>query len=275
MESELFGVERGAYTGASASRPGRFERAQGGTLFLDEIGSLSYAAQSKLLRALQECEIERVGDRVTRKVDVRIVAATNVDLEHAMREGRFREDLYFRLNVFPIVIPPLRERPEDIPLLLDHFLTRFSRLHERRITGVSERAVEALLLYDYPGNVRELEHMIERAVIMADDDTAIDLSHFASFGSQLSRRFASPGADGAVRIHAGTPDAAVAGLLDQGVDLQTLETKLLTEAVARAGGNLARAARLLGISRPQLAYRLKKRGVTDENADPALSETRP
>ncbi|MGK2942174.1 MAG: sigma 54-interacting transcriptional regulator [Immundisolibacter sp.] len=275
MESELFGVERGAYTGAAESRPGRFERAQGGTLFLDEIGALSYAAQSKLLRALQEGEIERVGDRTTRKVDVRIVAATNVDLERAMRDGRFREDLYFRLNVFPIVIPPLRERPEDIPLLLDYFLTRFSRLHQRRITGVSERAVEALLLYDYPGNVRELEHMVERAVIMADDDTAIDLSHFASFGSQLSRRFAGPGVDGAVQIRAGVSDAAVAGLLDQGLDLQTLETKLLIEAVGRAGGNLARAARLLGISRPQLAYRLKKRGIADKNADPVLPETRP
>jgi transcriptional regulator with PAS, ATPase and Fis domain len=266
IEGELFGVERGAYTGATESRPGRFERAQGGTLFLDEIGTLSYAAQSKLLRVLQEGEIERVGDRVTRKVDVRIVAATNVDLERAMRDGRFREDLYFRLNVFPIVIPPLRERPEDIPLLLDYFLTRFSRLHQRRVTGVSERAVEALLLYDYPGNVRELEHMVERAVIMADDDTAIDLSHFASFGSQLSRHFADPGMDGAVQIRTGLADVTAAGLLDQGLDLHTLETKLLHEAMGRARGNLAGAARLLGISRPQLAYRLKKRAATDQKA---------
>lgn len=262
IESELFGVVKGAYTGATESRPGRFERAEGGTLFLDEIGSLSYAAQSKLLRALQEGEIERVGDRSTHKMDVRIVAATNVDLECAMRDGHFREDLYFRLNVFPIVIPPLRERPEDIPLLLDYFLTRFSRLHQRRITGVSERAVEALLLYDYPGNVRELEHMVERAVILADDDTAIDLSHFASFGSQLSRRFASPGVDGAVRIRAGVADASAAGLLDEGFDLHTLETRLLQEAMRRAKGNLAGAARLLGISRSQLAYRLKKMGST-------------
>lgn len=262
VEGELFGVERGAYTGATASRPGRFERAQGGTLFLDEIGSLSYAAQSKLLRALQEGEIERVGDRVTRKVDVRIVAATNVDLEQAMRDGRFREDLYFRLNVFPVVIPPLRDRREDIPLLLDYFLARFSHQHQRRITGISERAVEALLLYDYPGNVRELEHMVERAVIMAEDDTAIDLSHFASFGSQLSRRFVRPSNDETVQVRVqAAPEAAVAGLLDQGFDLQTVETKLLNEAVQRAGGNLAHAARLLGISRPQLAYRLKKQGT--------------
>ena len=175
--------------------------------------------------------------------------------------------MYFRLNVFPIVIPPLRERPEDIPLLLDYFLTRFSRLHQRRITGVSERAVEALLLYNYPGNVRELEHMVERAVIMADDDTAIDLSHFASFGSQLSRRFAGPGVDGAMQIRAGVSDAAVTGLLDRGLDLHTLETKLLQEAMARARGNLAGAARLLGISRPQLAYRLKKRGVADKKGE--------
>lgn len=269
IEGELFGVERGAYTGATASRPGRFERAQGGTLFLDEIGSLSYAAQSKLLRALQEGEIERVGDRVTRKVDVRIVAATNVDLERAMRDGRFREDLYFRLNVFPIVIPPLRDRREDIPLLLDYFLARFSHLHQRRITGISERAVEALLLYDYPGNVRELEHMVERAVIMADEDTAIDLSHFASFGSQLSRRFVGPGKEetAQVRVQA-APQSAVADLLDRGFDLHTVETQLLNEAVQRAGGNLAHAARLLGISRPQLAYRLKKQGAAARKAIP-------
>jgi DNA-binding NtrC family response regulator len=275
MESELFGVERGAFTGANASRPGRFERAQGGTLFLDEIGSLSYAAQSKLLRALQEGEIERVGDRSTRSVDVRIVAASNVDLERAMRDGQFREDLYFRLNVFPIVIPPLRDRPEDIPLLLDYFLTRYSQLHGRRITGVTERAVEALLHYDYPGNVRELEHMVERAVIMGDDDHAIDLFHFASFGSQLSRRFAGPQIDAAAQGPAGVPDDAIAGLLNQGLDFQSLETRLLTEAVARAGGNLARAARLLGISRPQLAYRLKKRGIADRSAAPVRPATRP
>lgn len=270
MEGELFGVERGAYTGATASRAGRFERAEGGTLFLDEIGALSYAAQSKLLRALQESEVERVGDRATRKVDVRIVAATNADLERAMHEGQFRQDLYFRLNVFPIVIPPLRERLEDIPPLMDYFLARYSRLHERRITGFTERAVEALQFYDYPGNVRELEHMVERAVIMADDGTAIDLSHFATFGSQLSRSLTGTGTDHAVRTRDATPEAVVAGPIDRSLNFGTMETALLREAMTRAGGNLTRAAKLLGLSRSQLAYRLKKRRVAREEGSGTL-----
>lgn len=263
IESELFGVERGAFTGATESRPGRFERADGGTLFLDEIGALPYSAQSKLLRALQEGEIERVGDRSSRKVDVRVVAATNSDLDEATRRGEFREDLFFRLNVFPIYIPPLRDRPEDIPLLLEYFLNRFSHAHNRRVTGISQRAVEALLLYDYPGNVRELEHMVERAVIMANEEDAVDLSHFASFGQQLNRRFGGPDGDGAVKIRSADSNIAAASLLDQGVDLNNLETELLREAVSRANGNIAHAARLLGISRPQLAYRLKKHRLND------------
>jgi two-component system, NtrC family, response regulator HydG len=263
MEGELFGVERGAYTGASASRPGRFERADGGTLFLDEVGSLSLAAQGKLLRALQEGEIERVGDRATRRVDVRVIAATNVDLEQAMRSGQFREDLYFRLNVFPIVIPPLRERPEDIPLLLSHFLARYCALHGKRITGVTERAAQALLAYDYPGNVRELEHMIERAVILAEDGGALDLAHFASFGARLSRRFATPsrsagalsGPTGSAALQA----SELAALLERGAHLAEVETALLHAAVERAGGNLAHAARSLGLTRAQFAYRLRRR----------------
>ncbi len=269
MEGELFGVERGAYTGATQSRPGRFERAEGGTLFLDEVGTLSFSAQAKLLRVLQEGEVERVGDRATRRVDVRVVAATNADLEQATLDGRFRQDLYFRLNVFPILIPPLRERPEDIPLLLHYFLMRYSRQHQRHITGVSERTMEALLSYDFPGNVRELEHMIERAVIMSDDGAALDLSHFASFGSRLSRRFRGPDNEGVKeKIDPSAAPSTAADLIGRDLNLHRAETGLLTEAVALAGGNLAYAARLLGISRPQLAYRLKKRKVGDSHVSP-------
>ncbi|MFY8063058.1 MAG: sigma 54-interacting transcriptional regulator, partial [Usitatibacteraceae bacterium] len=156
MESELFGVEKGAFTGATASRPGRFERADGGTLFLDEIGTLSFTAQGKLLRAIQQGEIERVGDSKTRKVDVRLIAATNVNLREEVKAGRFREDLFFRLNVFPIKVPPLRQRRDDIPLMMNWFLQRFSKKHRKSITGFRERAVDALVNYDWPGNVREL-----------------------------------------------------------------------------------------------------------------------
>ena len=191
LESELFGVERGAYTGAVQSRPGRFERADGGTLFLDEIGTLSASAQVKLLRALQEGEIERLGDTHTRRVDVRVMAATNVDLRNEVRAGRFREDLFFRLNVFPIRITPLRERREDVPLLMTHFLAKFNRLHGRRLTGFTQRAVDAMLSYDWPGNVREVENVIERGVILAAESGAIDAPHLFTSGEKLSdRRFA-------------------------------------------------------------------------------------
>jgi two-component system, NtrC family, response regulator HydG len=155
IEAELFGVERGAYTGATNSRAGRFERASGGTLFLDEIGALSLVAQGKLLRAIQEGEIERVGGSNAKSVDVRIVAATNVDLRADVKARRFREDLFFRLNVFPIDLPPLRERRDDIPLLMEHLLALYSSRHKRRFTGFTRRAVEALLNYDYAGNVRD------------------------------------------------------------------------------------------------------------------------
>jgi transcriptional regulator with AAA-type ATPase domain len=163
IESELFGVERGAFTGASQSRPGRFERAHGGTLFLDEIGTLSLVSQGKLLRALQEGEIERVGGTKTLLVDVRVVAATNVDLQAEVKAGRFREDLFYRLNVFPIHLPPLRERRDDIPLLMNHFLRREALRHGRAAGGFTQRAVRAMLHYPFPGNIRELQNLIERA----------------------------------------------------------------------------------------------------------------
>ena len=181
IESDLFGVEKGAFTGASNSREGRFERANGGTLLLDEIGSLSLAAQGKLLRVLQEGEIERIGDTRTRRVDVRSIAATNENLEAAVSRGAFREDLFYRLNVFPITIPPLRERRDDIPFLADYFLERYSHLHDRWVAGFSEQAIDALLTYHWPGNVREFENCIERAVILASEGGVLELAHLPPF----------------------------------------------------------------------------------------------
>lgn len=273
VEAELFGVVKGAYTGASESRPGRFERAHGGTLFLDEIGTLTLSAQAKLLRALQEGEIERVGDSQTRKVDVRLLAATNVDLKEAVAQGTFREDLYFRLTTFPVRIPPLRERRDDIPLLMRHFLHRFSRRHGKHVNGFAPQAVEALLSYAYPGNIRELENMIERGVLLANDGEPIGVSHLftADQGINPNTTF---GLD-AHGLLAGQPNAASASpppadelrerlapllQMHQG-PLDAVEWALIDLALEQAGGNLAQAARQLGISRRQLAYRLEKRAA--------------
>jgi two-component system, NtrC family, response regulator HydG len=263
-EAELFGVEKGAYTGAIASRPGRFERASGGTLFLDEIGSLSLAAQGKLLRALQIGEIERVGDVQTRRVDVRVVAATNEDLEEQVAVGTFRADLYYRLNVFPIVLPPLRERRDDVPLLVRHFLTRFTTLYEKNVPGLTERAIAALLDYDYPGNVRELEHMIERAVILANEDAPLDVALL--FNASQTRMASSYGLgdDGTLRpredpCEPRSPLESIAtDAISNRVSLKHLDRTIMEKAVALANGNLALAARSIGLTRPQLAYRLKK-----------------
>lgn len=273
VEAELFGVVKGAYTGASESRPGRFERAHGGTLFLDEIGTLTLSAQAKLLRALQEGEIERVGDSQTRKVDVRLLAATNVDLKEAVAQGTFREDLYFRLTTFPVRIPPLRERRDDIPLLMRHFLHRFSRRHGKHVNGFAPQAVEALLSYAYPGNIRELENMIERGVLLANDGEPIGVSHLFTADQGIN-----PSATFSLDAHgllAGQPNAAgasphpadelrerLAPLLQmhQG-PLDAVEWTLIDLALEQANGNLAQAARQLGISRRQLAYRLEKRAA--------------
>jgi len=261
-ESELFGVEKGGYTGANASRPGRFERAHGGTLFLDEIGTLSFTAQGKLLRALQEGEIERVGDTRTRKVDVRVVAATNVNLRDAVKAGTFRDDLYFRLNVFPIRVPPLRDRRDDIPLLMNWILQRACKKHGKTITGFRERAVDALINYRWPGNVREMENLIERAVILADEDGAVDIAHVFTAGEELDATTFTLQRNGAL-CHAGdlscedeaTPPGGLPALAET-------EARMLRLALAEANGNLSLAARLLSISRPTLAYRLRKHKIT-------------
>jgi len=284
IESELFGVERGAFTGASESRPGRFERADRGTLFLDEIGSLSLTAQSKLLRVLQESEVERVGGVRVIKVDVRLVAASNVDLREAVQAGRFREDLFFRLNVFPIRLPPLRERRDDIPLLAHFFLKRYCREHGRHITGLTMRAMKSLLTYHFPGNIRELQNLIERGVISADEDGAIDTRHL--FHSELPgheplysitetgilARTSSTDADEFGTAAPSRKSSAetvqtestalfeqfTAMLGDSGLGIDGLEQRLIAEAVQRAQGNLSAAARSLKLTRAQLAYRLKR-----------------
>jgi two-component system, NtrC family, response regulator HydG len=269
IESELFGVERGAFTGASQSRPGRFERADGGTLFLDEIGTLSLVSQGKLLRALQEGEVERVGGTRVLRVDVRVVAATNVDLQAEVRAGRFREDLYYRLNVYPIHLPPLRERRDDVPLLMNHFLRREAERHGRRPTGFTPRAVRAMLHYAFPGNIRELQNLIERGVISAEDGAAIDVAHMFRREQLSDEALLAIGAGGtlsAPKDGAGEPRRLLellSGALNgsaggDSLSLDELERRLLKEAEQAEHGNLAAAARRLGLTRAQFAYRLEK-----------------
>jgi DNA-binding NtrC family response regulator len=251
IETELFGVAKGAYTGASSSRAGRFERAEGGTLFLDEVTSLSLAAQGKLLRALQEREIERVGDSKTRRVDVRVMAACNEDLRQAVDAGRFREDLYFRLTTFPVPIPPLRERRDDIPLLMAYLLRRFCAVHGKSVPGFTARAVEALFAYDFPGNIRELENLIERAVLLAGDGEAIDLP-------QLALRGGPPRQPAFALDTLREQAAALLAAPASGPRFDAIEHAVLEQAVTNADGNLAAAARQLGLTRRQVQLRLQK-----------------
>jgi two-component system NtrC family response regulator len=241
LESELFGHERGAFTGADRERRGRFELADGGTLFLDEIGDLPKGTQVKLLRVLQEQSFERLGGSRTIKVDVRVVAATHRDLEAMVRAGEFREDLFYRLNVVSIELPPLRERREDIPMLVDHFLRRFARESGQQPRAVSREAMDRLLKYAYPGNVRELENIVQRAVVLARGEVigAADLPlHLAELKSE---------------------DVPASGSLV--ARLAAFERALLVQALADAGGVQTRAARALGIGERHLRYRLKKHGL--------------
>ncbi|PSJ46421.1 sigma-54-dependent Fis family transcriptional regulator [Zobellella endophytica] len=262
IEAELFGVEKGAYTGATQSREGKFERADGGTIFLDEVVELSSRAQASLLRVLQEGELERVGDVRTRRIDVRVVTATNEDLQQAVREGRFRADLFYRLNIFPVHIPPLRERKEDIPLLVQHFLNRYQAMYNKRILGVTDKAREALLAYEWPGNIRELENLIERGIILTDNNNEIEVcSFFPAFkdnGSAVGR----VRLDGSLRETAAEaddePDDWCTRLLTEDFSLENLEQSLIRHALNTAEGNVSRAARILGLTRPALAYRMKK-----------------
>ena len=259
VESELFGVEKGAYTGALVSRPGRFERADGGTLFLDEIADLPLSAQGKLLRVLQDGELERLGDQKTRKVNVRLIAAANSDLRHQVKEGKFRSDLYYRLNAYQIVIPPLRERKEDIPLLAKRFLEKFSAIHGKKLRGFTDKAKRALLTYAWPGNIRELQNMVERGVILAPSGTRIEVDHlFSSCGDDPAREFGL-NINGDLAMHRWDAGAALCESVINGVmTLDQVEAMLLETAVNKAHGNLSSAARMLGLTRPQLAYRLKQ-----------------
>ena len=243
LESELFGHEKGAFTGATARRIGRFEEADGGTLFLDEIGELSPQVQVKLLRFLQEHEFQRLGGNQTLRTDVRVISATNRDLEQRVKEGAFREDLFYRLNVVLMSIPPLRERKEDIPILIDHFLKRYAEENGKEIAGLSSEAQDVLLKYDYPGNVRELENIIERAVVIAREAviSVEDLPFRESVEETTAGRKAEEG-------------------LLRG-SIEELERNLIVEAMEKAGDHQSRAAELLGISERMLRYKLKKYGL--------------
>jgi DNA-binding NtrC family response regulator len=248
LESELFGYEKGAFTGAAASKPGKFELADKGTLFLDEIGDVPPAIQVKLLRVLQEREFERLGGTKTIRVDVRLIAATNRDLRAALEEKTFREDLYYRLNVVPIDIAPLRERKEDIPDLVNLFINRFATDSGKTIESISPQAMQMLVSYHWPGNVRELQNIIERACALAKGNTLEPAD---------------------IHIDARPSKSATVGdgFLPEGMTLEQWEDDMVQEALRRANGNKSQAARLLGLSRNALRYRLSKIGIADEEKE--------
>jgi len=241
IESELFGHEKGAFTGAIAQRKGRFEIARGGTIFLDEIGDLSPATQIRLLRVLQEKEFERVGGNDTIKSDARVIAATNRNLETMVEQGKFRQDLYYRLNVFPIHIPPLRERKTDIPLLADFFVEKYSRLHHKNVKRISTPAIDMLMSYHWPGNVRELENCIERSVLITNDDVI--------HGHHLPPTLQTAEASGT--LPTGNLQAS----------LERLEREMILDALKSSRGNMAKAARALGISERLMGLRVGKHGI--------------
>ena len=238
LESELFGHTRGAFTGATTDRRGLFEEADGGAVFLDEVGEMSAAMQLRLLRVLQEGEIRRVGAPSAMKVNVRVIAATNADLEHQIRSGRFRQDLYYRLNVFPIRLPPLRERVEDIPALADYFLRSFRERARRAISGISPEALRCLRAYPFPGNVRELENEIERAVALADDGQSLGVEHLSE------------------RLRASLASAAPLVTLNDAIE--QLKRRMIEDAL-RECGSKTRAAERLGLTRQSLQQMLRRR----------------
>ncbi|HEY6034941.1 MAG TPA: sigma-54 dependent transcriptional regulator [Kofleriaceae bacterium] len=262
LESELFGHEKGSFTGAMERRRGRFELADGGTLFLDEVGDLPMEVQIKLLRTLQERELERVGGNETIKVDVRVVSATNRNLEKMIEDGEFREDLYYRLNVFPINLPPLRDRLDDLPVLANHFVTKFARQMGVAPAGLAADGVAKLREYNWPGNVRELENIIERAMILARG-SALGAQHL-----DFVRRSSSPSnQSGAVPVvaPASSSGPSLAPAAEDGKSLAERlldsERKEIVAAVEKSRGNIASAARQLGINRSTLYYRLRKHGL--------------
>ncbi|MFL5391791.1 MAG: sigma 54-interacting transcriptional regulator, partial [Myxococcales bacterium] len=247
LESELFGHERGAFTDAHVQKRGLFESAEGGSVMLDEIGDLPPGGQAKLLRLLENKTFRRVGGVHELRCDVRVIAATNVNLEDRVAEGRFRSDLFFRLNVVRLVVPPLREHPDDVPVLAAHFIARFNQEMKRQVKGVSSQAMEMLRAYHWPGNVRELRNVIERAFILHAGADEIRPEHLAP---EL-RKVALPKRQ----------DRIVPPISEDGLVLDDVERKLIAEAMERASGNQSKAARLLGVSRDTLRYRLKKHGM--------------
>ena len=266
FEAELFGVEKGAFTGANASRPGKFELANGGSIFLDEIGTLSLSSQAKLLRVLQEREVEPIGGARSRPVDTRVIAATNINLREAVAAGAFRDDLFFRLNVFPITIPPLRERRADIPVLMAHLLAIYRQRHGRDVPGFSEDAVSAMLSYDWPGNVRELENIIERGVILGQPGEPLAVHTLFNSGERLHDRRYALTSEGVVQAPAtaepeSDPSADLAlQAARSGLPLEEIEHRILLAALTDHTGNRTRAASSLGMTRAQFNYRLGKYG---------------
>ncbi len=249
LESELFGYVKGAFTGATRDKKGLFQLADGGTIFLDEIGETSLEFQKRLLRVLQEREVHPLGADYSIKVDVRIIAATNRDLLQAIRERRFREDLYYRLNVFPITLPPLRERREDIPLLAQHFLKKYALKTGKRIQGLDASAIHVLQDYPFPGNVRELENIIQRAVVLADDNEMLTADHFR----YLLGKSPVPEA-----VTGQTPEWAGMSLRQR---IEEVERFYIQETLRRVGGNISQAAQLLGLSRLGLYKKLTRYGI--------------
>jgi DNA-binding NtrC family response regulator len=241
LESELFGHERGAFTDARQQKIGLLESAEGGTVFLDEIGEMVPALQAKLLRFLEEKAFKRVGGSADVRVDVRVIAATNRDLEEAVKQGKFREDLYYRLNVMQIMLPPLRDHASDVPLLVNHYIDVFNREFRKQVRGVTPEALRVLKDYRWPGNIRELRNAIERAMLLTEGEWLAPDS-----------------------LPLGTPRTAVAQTMelpDEGLNLDTLERELVVQALRRTGGNQTRAAALLGLNRDQIRYRIEKFGL--------------
>jgi nitrogen regulation protein NR(I) len=256
VESELFGYEKGAFTGAVGSKPGRFELADGGTLFLDEIGEVPVEMQVKLLRALQESEFEHVGGIKTLKVDVRLIAATNRDLQSLIADGRFREDLYYRLNVVPISLPPLRERRADIPALAAHFIEKYDKRLGKKVEHLDEAALKLLAEYSWPGNIRELENLMERSVLFADGPVI----SAASLPDALRERQAGTAAAPVPSAPLPTLDGSSMKDIVRHAQAE-LERELITRALEETGGNVTRAAKKLQISRKSLQVKMKELGL--------------
>jgi two-component system, NtrC family, response regulator AtoC len=288
MESELFGYERGAFTGAVSSKPGRFELASGGTLFLDEVGEIPVEMQVKLLRVLQESEFERVGGIKTIQVDVRLVAATNRDLKREIAQGAFREDLFYRLNVVPIVLPALRERVTDIPLLVEQFVEKFNQRLRKQILGADEGALARLSAYGWPGNIRELENVVERAMLFADGPRIrerdlppelVSLALTGAGGAGTSSRTSVSPPDGSGTtpipgaVTAGSPSSAPSPSPDDGLKevvraaTSRLEKELIQRALDQTAGNVTHAARLLKISRKGLQLKMKELGLRERETE--------